>query len=176
MSNFVVETARLGLREMSLPDLDFMATLLGDPEVTRFYPKAYSRDEAAEWIERQLVRYDRDGHGFWLAIERDSGEPVGQVGLLMQELDGAIESEIGYMLHHRFWRRGFASEAARGIRDHAFATLGYERVISLIRPENIPSQRTALKVGMKPERLTTFHGLPHLVFSTTPDKSRLVEG
>ena len=49
----ILETARVRLREMTLADLDFMATMLGDPEVMRHYPKVLSRDESREWIERQ---------------------------------------------------------------------------------------------------------------------------
>ena len=67
--------------KMSLEDLDFVATMLADPQVMRFYPKCYSRVESATWIERQLERYSRDGHGLWLVLERGAGQPVGQVGL-----------------------------------------------------------------------------------------------
>jgi RimJ/RimL family protein N-acetyltransferase len=35
---FLLETDRLMLREMSQGDLDFVATMLADPEVMRFYP------------------------------------------------------------------------------------------------------------------------------------------
>jgi hypothetical protein len=37
-------------------------------------------------------------------------------------------------------------------------------VISLIRPENMPSQWVAQRIGMTPERLVEFHGLTHIVF------------
>ncbi len=167
MGEFLLTTSRLGLREMTMDDLDFMATMLGDQEVTRFYPKAYSREEAVEWIERQRGRYLRDGHGLWLVVEREAGAPVGQAGLVVQQLDDGPELEIGYMIHRHFWRRGLASEAALAVRDHAFANQPVERVVSLVRPENVPSQRTALRIGMKPERTTFHHGLPHLVFSVS---------
>ncbi len=161
----ILETPRLTLREMSLDDLDFVAAMLGHPEVMRFYPKVYSRDEARMWIERQNDRYLRNGHGLWLVEERATGEPVGQVGLLAQLVDGVEEPEIGYLIHHPFWRRGLASEAASRVRAWAFDTQGHERVISLIRPENLPSQGVARKLGMTPEKRAQFHGLEHIVFS-----------
>ena len=161
----VLETPRLALREMSLGDLDFVAAMLGHPEVMRFYPSVYSRDEARAWIERQRDRYARDGHGLWLAEDRATGEPVGQVGLLTQLVDGVEEPEIGYPIHHPFWRRGLASEAALGVRTWAFETLGHPRVISLIRPENLPSQGVARKLGMTPEKRAQLHELEHVVFS-----------
>jgi RimJ/RimL family protein N-acetyltransferase len=166
----ILETPRLVLREMWLGDLDFIAALLADPEVMRFYPRCYSREEAAAWVRRQIVRYEEHGHGFWLVAEKESGEPVGQVGLILQQVEEVAEPEIGYLIHRPFWRRGFASEAAAATRDYAFGPLGKSRVISLIRPENIPSQGVARKIGLQAEeRLVPFAGLMHLVFSRMKD-------
>lgn len=166
---FVLETDRLALRELSPGDLDFVATMLADPEVMRFYPKRYSREESAGWIERQLERYTRDGHGLWLVLERESDEPVGQVGLTVQQVDGAPHPEVGYLLHRPFWGRGFASEAAAATRDHAFDALDVPRVISLIRPENLPSQGVAHRIGMRPVGRAMHAGLEHRVFARSRD-------
>lgn len=177
----ILETRQLRLREMVPDDLDFLASMLGDAEVMRHYPAVLSRDESREWLERQLWRYAEYGHGHWLAIHRESGEPVGQIGLVMQEVDGQWEREIGYMIHRPFWRRGFAIEAALGVRRQAFEERGLAKVISLVRPENLPSQGVARKLGMQPERLTMFRGYQHHVFTvrresqaTSPDAARLL--
>jgi [ribosomal protein S5]-alanine N-acetyltransferase len=164
--NPILVTPRLALREMTLDDLDFVAAMLADPEVMRFYPKCYAREEAERWVRRQLDRYARYGHGLWLVLDRRDGQPVGQVGLTVQSIDGVDEPEIGYLIHRPFWRRGFATEAAAATRDHALGTLGKPRVFSLIRPENLPSQGVARKIGMEPEGRTVMHGgFEHLVFS-----------
>jgi RimJ/RimL family protein N-acetyltransferase len=163
-----LETPRLTLREMSMTDLDFIASLIAHPEVMRYYPKCYSREEAQAWIQRNLDRYAKFGHGFWLVSDKSTGEPVGQVGVLPQTVEGVEEKEVGYLIHRPFWRRHFATEAATACRDYIFDTLGRDRVISLIRPENLPSQGVARKLGMKPEdRIVQHGGFPHLVFSMT---------
>jgi [ribosomal protein S5]-alanine N-acetyltransferase len=158
-------SARLAFRELSLDDLDFVAAMLSHPEVMRYYPKLYSHEEVREWIARQLGRYARDGHGLWLVEDRATGEPRGQVGLAMQSVDGAEEPEIGYLIHRPFWRQGLAAEAALATRSWAFDALGLDRVISLIRPENLPSQGVARKLGMTPEKHVQFHGFEHIVFA-----------
>lgn len=150
---------------MSLEDLDFVAEMLAHPEVMRFYTKCYSRAEAAEWIERQMERYEKDGHGLWLAVDRGSGRPVGQIGLAVQQVDGVPTPEVGYLVHRPYWRRGLAAEAAAATRDHAFDRLGLDRVISLIRPENLPSQGVAKRIGMRPEGRTLHAKLEHIVFA-----------
>lgn len=161
----ILETKRLVLREMTLDDLDFMAEMTADPEVMRFYPARLTRAEARESIEKNLARYREFGHGLWLVLRNDDGRPIGRCGLVRQIVDGQPEDEIGYMLHRHFWRQGYAIEAASGVRDYAINTLGKRRLISLIRPINIPSQRTALANGMKPEKVTMHYDLEHLVFA-----------
>jgi RimJ/RimL family protein N-acetyltransferase len=165
MPDLVLQTARLDLREMTWEDLDFVATMLADPNVMRFYAKCYSRDEAKAWLQRQLDRYRDDGHGLWLVRNRDTGEPIGQAGLVRQEVDGAHELEIGYLIHHPFWQQGYATEAAAAVRDYTFDVLGEDRVGTLIRPGNIASLRVALRIGLKPVKLTMFRDFEHLVFS-----------
>jgi [ribosomal protein S5]-alanine N-acetyltransferase len=165
----ILETPRLILREMTLDNLDFVAAMLAHPEVMRFYPKCYSRDEAAAWVQRRLNHYAQHGHGLWLALDRATGEPRGQVGLNPQVIDGVLETEIGYLIHHSYWRQGLATEAAAACRDHAFGVLGRPRVISLIRPENLPSQGVARKVGLSPGPHHLHGGFDHLVFSLKRD-------
>ena len=50
------DSPRLHFRELAPGDLDFVAAMLADAEVMRYYPKVYTRDEAREWIERQWSR------------------------------------------------------------------------------------------------------------------------
>ena len=161
----ILETPRLLLREMTPDDLDFMAEMLGDPEVMRFYPKTEDRAGAAANMQRQMDRYATYGYGPWLVVSKETGQPVGRVGLLQQVVDGVEEVEVGYMIHRPYWRRGLAFEAAAACRDYAFTTLGRDRVISLIRPENRPSQAVARKLGMKPEKEIIHWELRHIVFA-----------
>jgi RimJ/RimL family protein N-acetyltransferase len=159
----VVETARLVLRPLSEDDLDFLAALLGDPEVMRHYPRPLDRAGARQWLDRQEGRYQRDGHGLWLAVDKSLGEPIGQIGLCTQLVEGVREPEIGYLVHRPFWRRGYAFEAATGVRQWAFAR-GHDHVISLIRPVNEASQAVARKLGMRPTRHVEHAGLEHVVW------------
>lgn len=150
---------------MTHADLDFVAGMLGDAETMRFYPKPLDRDESAAWIERRLAQYEQHGHSLWLVEHIETGEAVGQVGLIPQLVDGVLESEIGYLVARSHWRNGIAAEAAAAVRDYAFASLNRDHVISLIRPENTPSQAVARSIGMTPERSTVFANAEHLVFS-----------
>jgi RimJ/RimL family protein N-acetyltransferase len=132
----------------------------------KYWPKCYSRDEAANWIQRQLTRYAKDGAGYWLALEKASGRPVGQAGLLAMQVDGADELGLGYMMHRPFWRIGFATEAAQACRDYGFSKLAKKRIVALVRPENLPSLGVVEKLKMKFEKSTHYADFKHLVFAS----------
>jgi [ribosomal protein S5]-alanine N-acetyltransferase len=164
VSRVILETPRLVLREMTPRDIDFVASMMAHPEVNYFYERRFSRAESETWLERQLDRYRRDGKGLWLAQERETGRPVGQIGLAFQDVDGARHPEIGWLLDRAYWGFGYATEAGAATRDAAFNEWGYDHVISLIRPVNLPSQRVAQRLGMTESRRVQFHGYEHCLF------------
>ena len=155
---------RLVFRRMGHADLDAMAGLLGDPEVMTYYPRPRTRDEAAEWIEWNLRNYARDGLGLWI-ISTPDGEFVGDCGLTWQLIDGAEDLEVGYHVLPRLQGRGFATEAAAACRDLA-RSLGHRRIVSIIDPENVASQRVAEKAGLALARETVSrNGRPVRVYA-----------
>jgi RimJ/RimL family protein N-acetyltransferase len=143
--------------------------MLADPAVAHHYDRRFSREAADDWLHRQIERYHTDGHGLWLAVDKAAGVPVGQVGLMMQTVEGKKRPEIGWLLDRAHWGKGYATEAAAAVRDAAFTRWSYSEVISLIRPANMPSQKVAGRIGMKAEPKTVwFNGAEHLVFRAEP--------
>jgi RimJ/RimL family protein N-acetyltransferase len=176
MSRVILETPRLFLREMTRRDIDFIASMMAHPDVNRFYERRFTRAESETWLERQLDRYRRDGKGLWLAVERQTGKPVGQIGLAFQDVEGERHPEIGWLLAREYWGQGFATEGGAATRDAAFNEWGYDHVISLIRPVNVNSQRVAKRLGMIEGRRVQFHGYEHCVFElASPDRAPRVE-
>jgi RimJ/RimL family protein N-acetyltransferase len=160
----ILETERLRLREFVPEDVDALAAVLSDPETMRYYPAVLDRAGVAAWIERNRRRYADDGHGLWAMVLKSSGEVVGDCGLTRQTVDGLDEIEIGYHVRRDLWGQGYAPEAARACRDYGFERLGAEKLISLIRPENIPSRRVAEKTGLILWKEVVWRGLLHCVY------------
>jgi RimJ/RimL family protein N-acetyltransferase len=148
----VLLTARLALREMTDDDLDDLAALLGDPAVMAYYPRPYTREQARGWIDWNRRSYRDNGFGLWVMTLRQTGEFVGDCGLTVQHVDGAAETEVGYHVRADLQGRGYAAEAAAAARDHGRDALGVRRLIAIIHPLNIPSQRVALRTGLRPEK------------------------
>lgn len=160
----VLETERLTLRPLTLDDLDEMATLLGDAEALVLWGGALDRDGAQAWIERNLARYASHGFGRCAVIWRETGELVGDCGPVPTVVEGVDEIELGWVTRRSFWGKGVATEAGAAWRDHAFGTLGLERIVSMISAENAASRRVAEKLGFAVEREAMWGDLPHLMY------------
>jgi ribosomal-protein-alanine N-acetyltransferase len=166
----VLETPRLSLREFEPEDLDALAAILSDPETMRYYPAPFDRAAVADYIRRNRTRYANDGYGLWAMILKSTRELIGDCGLVRQSVDGADEIEIGYHVRRDLWGQGYASEAARACRGFGFANLAIERLISLIRPENLASRRVAEKNGMTICKEVARANLLHYVYAIKRDQ------
>ena len=45
---------------------------------------------------------------------------TGKFIITIQNIDGEKLPEIGYHIHKKYWRQGYAKEAAKAVRDWAF--------------------------------------------------------
>jgi len=161
----ILETPRLIMQELNESDLDFVALMLAHTEVMQYWPRPFTRAESADWIKNQRDRYVKDGFGYWLLMDKEMRQSVGQAGLMTMIVDGVEETGLGYILHRPFWSKGFAIEAALACRDYLFDTLKRDRLIASIRPTNVRSQAVALKIGLKEEKRVDYKGLEHVIFS-----------
>ena len=73
---------------------------------------------------------------------------IGDCGLTMQNISGTILPEIGYHIAKPHQRQGYAKEAARAVRDWAFANTTFGMVYSYMKKANVPSSAVARAGGM----------------------------
>ncbi len=168
----ILETSRLLLRHQTLEDLDALWALYCSPEITRYIPDApRSYEEAREELEWHMHGHPRHPElGLWATIHRETGKFIGRCGLLPWEIEGKQEVEIAYTLSEHYWGQGLATEAAKGILRYGLETLKLPRLICLIDPENIASQRVAEKIGMRLEKKVAGiagDDIPTLIYSIT---------
>ena len=163
----VLETERLILRHLTPDDLDAVFAVIGDAVAMKYYPRAFSRDDAQDWISRSQERYRNDGYGLFAVVLKATGEVIGDCGLMRQDVEGESMLEVGYHLRRDHWGHGYATEAAGACMEYAFHELAADGIISLILAENAPSRRVAERNGMQAERQVMFHERPHLLYSVT---------
>ena len=150
-----------------MDDLDALHAILGDAEMMRYYPAPFTREQARAWIVDNLRRYRDDGFGLWVMESKETGEFLGNCGPAVRFPGGVREVEVGWHVHRDHQRQGYATEAGAACCRWVFEVLGRDRVISLVRPENVPSRRVAEKLGMEVEKEVIYgstNPLPHLVY------------
>ncbi len=145
----ILETERLLLREYTAQDFDALYPILSDPVTMQHYPKPYDENGVHRWLAWSLDNYAKYGFGLWAMVLKETGEFIGDCGITMQNIDGETLPEIGYHIHRNYWRRGYAKEAARAVRDWCFEHTDFDRIYSYMTVENTASYATAASMGMR---------------------------
>lgn len=143
-----LETERLRLRAPSDADFEPLAAFYAS-ERSRFVGGPLPRGKVWRSHAALVGHWALRGYGWWSLEERASGALAGRVGLFYPE--GWPEPEIGWTLFEGFEGRGYATEAARAARAHAYDALGWTTAISVIDPANAPSEAVARRLGAAPE-------------------------
>ena len=150
------ETERLLLRIPEEGDLDLIADLWADPEVTAYIGGPRDRDMVANSFREYGAdpeSYARDeGESWWSIVERGSGALIGLCSLLEKDVAGQTETDLGYFLLPAYWGRGYATEAASLVATHAFSDLELASLVAIIHPDNAGSIAVARKLGMRFEQ------------------------
>jgi ribosomal-protein-alanine N-acetyltransferase len=158
-----IETERLLLRPLEARDVEPMLAVYGDAEVMRFIPGGVLDAAATARVLSSYVRaQETRGFAVWGVVLKSSGRLIGDAGFNVFAATG--EPELGYSLARAAWGHGYASEAARGCLDAAFAHLACARVLALVDVDNDASQRVAERIGMARLETIDAHGRPHVLF------------
>jgi RimJ/RimL family protein N-acetyltransferase len=143
---FPILTARLRLRPLEEADLDALAQIYQHPDVARWIGP-YTRHDVENEIAHHVKYQATLGLSFWAVEDRGTGHLIGDCGLQPLEHHGP-EIELGYDFHPRVWGHGIATEAAQTVMRHALGPLGLDRVVAVVKPGHLASQRVLLKAGL----------------------------
>jgi len=143
-----LETPRLILRGWRPDDFEPYAAMLADPETARFITRRSEPMSKAEvWREMALLigHWQMLGHGMFVVEERATGAFLGRIGPLAPP--GWPDFEIAWGLARPACGKGYAQEAARAAIGWSFETFPLDRIVSIIHPLNLASQRVAERIG-----------------------------
>jgi RimJ/RimL family protein N-acetyltransferase len=144
-------TARLRLRPFMGNDAAAVTHYAGARDVaatTANIPHPYLDGMAADWIGRHEAWWTaREQIVF--AIETESEPVIGAIGLVLAAADR--RAELGYWIGVPFWRRGYATEAARAVVAFGFEQLGLDRIHAIHFADNPASGRVLAKAGFTVE-------------------------
>jgi RimJ/RimL family protein N-acetyltransferase len=156
------DTGRLRVRQWRTEDREPFARLNADQRVMAFYPALLSRTESDAFIDRCTGGIAERGWGLWAVEELASGAFIGYVGLQIPRPDLPLSPcvEIGWRLAHAYWRRGYATEAARGALQVAFERLALPEIVSFTAVPNLRSEAVMQRLGMVADGVFEHPSLP----------------
>jgi len=143
----VLVTERLLLRPVTASDYAALQAHWAAPDVRRFLfdGAMLSPAEIREAIEDSTRDFTAAGYGLWLIQEQDRTDLTGAAGL--RPLDD-LGLEIFYSLAPAFWGKGYATEAARAVVEHALGPLGLPEVLAEVDAGNTASVAVVERLGM----------------------------
>jgi RimJ/RimL family protein N-acetyltransferase len=153
------ESERLLFRKLQTEDFETCLSFFKHPLSNRYWKSSITDPEllCREWFDRQMWRYENKMGGTNILIHKQTSALVGWCGLLVQQVDGKEELEVGYSIIPAYWNKGFATEAARKCIDYAFEKKLAPSIISIIQVDNIESIRVAEKNGLTIDKETVYH-------------------
>jgi RimJ/RimL family protein N-acetyltransferase len=154
----VAETERLLVRWLDAGDSAFIFELVNEPSWIQYIGDkgVKTLQDALRYIENgPMAMYKRAGFGLYMVELRQMGEPIGICGLIKR--DTLEDVDLGFAFLPRFWRNGYAFEAATAVVSYGRKVLGLRRIVAILSQDNLRSSKLLEKLGFCFEGTVTLH-------------------
>ncbi|MBD3679662.1 MAG: GNAT family N-acetyltransferase [Rhodobacteraceae bacterium] len=139
-----IETERLRLRLPKASDLPAHVAFRTS-ERSRTVGGPFDAASSFHHLAGVIGQWQLRGYGRWMVADKQTDAPLGIIGIFHP--DDWPEPEIGWSVYEGAEGRGIAFEAAVASRDFAYGALGWDRIVSLIAPDNTRSIQLAERMG-----------------------------
>lgn len=140
-----LETPRMIIRNFVSEDAADLYEILGDAETMENCEPAYDFEKTEQFLASFCIARG----GAVAAVHKGSGKVIGYI--LFSEIQ-RDEYELGWFFNRRYWRQGYAFEACSAVIDHAFRTMGAEKIFAETI-DGVKSVGLMQKLGMKLEKI-----------------------
>jgi RimJ/RimL family protein N-acetyltransferase len=156
-----LSTPRLTLRPPVEADYPTYASFLASPR------SIYMGGPHTDWAAWGMFCHDIAcwqlfGHGALMIELKATGACIGQVGI--NHGPQFPEKELGWLLYEGYEGHGYVLEAARALRDWAFAECGLQTLVSYCDPANARSIAVAERLGAVRDELAPRQDAEDVVF------------
>jgi RimJ/RimL family protein N-acetyltransferase len=147
-----LESKRLIIRQHTPEDVRALYAILSDPATMAFWPQPFSLLQVEEWVQTRGIQKYGEGIGRCAVLLKETGELIGDAGIVIQEIDGTPEYDLGYIIHSDYWGQGYGAEAALLLMKVGFEVLRLPRLCANMPVEHTSSRKVAEKLGMHLEK------------------------
>jgi RimJ/RimL family protein N-acetyltransferase len=144
------------LREFRPDDAAAAYAIMGDDRVTRSLSfDSRSPKDTADLINAAVERARQTPRSeYYLAVVLADDKLIGFARL---GLDGVKAAKLGYAIRADEWGHGYATDAARTLRNFGFSQLSLHRISAAMGPDNTASIALAKCLGMQYEGRIRHH-------------------
>ncbi|KTD43105.1 GNAT family N-acetyltransferase [Legionella parisiensis] len=147
MENYLIKTPHLGLRLIKKGDDKHLKRIERDPAVKEFFPEGLLNDkDIKDYIDECLVDYQEKRLPCFVIFKLSNDEFVGES--YFNQLESG-EIKVGYLLHQKFWHKGYATEILKALLRWARENIETKYIIAYADRKNTASFRVMQKCGMK---------------------------
>jgi [ribosomal protein S5]-alanine N-acetyltransferase len=142
-------TERLLLRQVHISDAPELFFLRSDKEVLKYIARepAKSVEEVKTFIKTINQSIKQGEAVLWgIALRTNPAIIIGSIGFWRLQKEN-YRSEIGYVLHPHFWKKGIVKEAMQKVLEYGFEKIKLHSVEARIDPANKASQTVLLAAG-----------------------------
>jgi RimJ/RimL family protein N-acetyltransferase len=95
--------------------------------------------------------FDHEGSGRRPGVleVRETKELVGYAGLMSCSALDDEDYELGFVLKHAAWRKGYGTEIGEAQLNYGYQVTGKTRLLAQVRPANEASRATLRRIGME---------------------------
>lgn len=147
-----LETERLILREIVEEDSEAIFACFSKDEVTKYYGQETleSLEQAKKFVEFFSKNFN-EKRGIRWGIERKGTKGIiGTIGFNTWSPKHK-RAEIGYEIHPKHWRKGYARESISKIIAYGFYELELTRIGAVVFIDNEASNHLLMKMGFQKE-------------------------
>ncbi len=156
---YVLETARVKIRKLTLSDAAFITELLNSPGWLQFIgDKHVKTEEQAKnyLVDGPLKSYAENGYGLYLVEQKAGNRAIGMCGIIKRV--GLNSPDIGFAFLPEYNGYGYASESAGAVMGYAKNELKLVNICAIVVPGNARSIRLLEKIGLKFNQFFCFPG------------------
>lgn len=151
MTNFILETERLTIRNWQDGDREAFYRINSDDDVMRFFPYKRTREESDAFLSATREDISQNGFGYTAIALKSTDECIGFCGLHSCNADPVLSRElmeIGWRLLPEHWGKGYVTEAAKSLLEYGFEVLNLPEILSFAVHNNHKSFAVMERIGM----------------------------
>lgn len=159
----ILETERLLIIEYKQKDIKNLYEILSHSITMSFWPRPFTLTETESWVNRNIKSYKENGFGRMGIFLKESGELIGDSGIMTTTIDGELKNDLGYIIYSKYQRQGYGYEAAQCILDYyrtrleeIYANMPYNHKASIALAEKLGMNKIKEFYNKRNRNILTF--------------------